>query len=79
MCTSPQARQNLEGARTLLEALKEKKFREFDLSWAYSRGPHCLRDKRELMPVLNLLTDYGWLKVFEIKRTGAARPGRYTS
>lgn len=74
LCSTPVVSEHVEAAKTLLDALKDKRRCEFSLSWCYSQGPHSLRTKKALKPVLDFLVDCGWLVIVALpKRPGVAK------
>lgn len=74
MDTPPAEDALVEAAKTLVKALKQKNRIEFDATWCYSNGPHSLRTKKALKPVLDFLVDCGWLVIVALpKRPGVAK------
>ena len=65
---------NCDSAKLLLDMLRDKGMTEFSRTWCYKQGPHSLRTKRALQPVISILLDYGWVTEHELpKKKGAAK------
>ena len=72
--SAPDPNPVVERAKTLTDFFKEKGIREFNRTWLTSCGPHSLRPKRVLDPIISLLVECGWLmKIDDPKRPGGGR------
>ena len=61
-------------AMLLMETLRKKGMTEFTRAWLYKNGPHNLRTKQALEPVLNLLLENGWTSKIKLpKKKGVSR------